>query len=80
MAWMSFRPKNCRGKVWKLILGCVIWSIWYERNKIKFENKVWDVTLFLHNMKIRLHIWAKELLGIELPMSPFPSSDTVAVV
>ena len=25
--------------IWCLILGCVTWSLWYERNHIKFERK-----------------------------------------
>ena len=31
------KSRKCR-KLWGLVLGCVIWSLWYERNKIKFET------------------------------------------
>lgn len=50
-------------KLWNLIFGCVIWSIWFERNKVKFESKIPDRQLFIYALKIRICTWAKECLG-----------------
>ena len=49
--------------MWGLILGCVIWSLWYERKKIKFENGSPNANQFAFLLRIRIGIWAKELIG-----------------
>lgn len=66
MAWRSLAPKRRRGDLWKLTLGCVLWSIWFERNKAKFEGKTPDLAYFLYTLQIRINLWGKELLGLEL--------------
>lgn len=72
LAWRGLAPKRRRGEIWKLALGCVLWSLWFERNKIKFEDKTPDVAYFLYSLKIRFTLWGKELLGLEMP--PMQSS------
>lgn len=62
LAWRHLAPKRVRGKLWDLILGCVIWSLWFLRNKVKFGV---DMKQFFSTLKIRVEIWAKELLGAE---------------
>lgn len=56
------------GRKWKrlckLILSCMIWSIWYERNKAKFEATTHDLHKFAYVLKIRIGIQAKEILGM----------------
>lgn len=47
-------------------MGCVLWSIWYERNTIKFNNGSLDVEHLFYTLKIRVGIWAKELLGLDI--------------
>ena len=62
LQWQGLvRGKKNRG-IWILILGCVIWSLWYERNRIKFEGKSPNQQKFVGSLKIRLGIWAKEML------------------
>ena len=56
------KNRKCRD-FWALILGCVIWSLWYERNQIKFELKTPNLHNFVYSLKIRIGIWAKEMLG-----------------
>ena len=56
------KNRKCR-EIWGLILGCMIWSLWYERNKINFELKTPNLHNFISSLKIRIGIWAKEMLG-----------------
>ena len=35
--WVGLMKCPKKNNLWRLILGCVIWSLWYERNKIKIE-------------------------------------------
>ncbi|CAO2835995.1 unnamed protein product [Amaranthus hypochondriacus] len=65
LSWESLRPKWCKGKLWKLILGCVIWSLWFERNKLKFDHGVCEAKKLVDTIKIRVGVWATELLGLE---------------
>ena len=61
--WLGLvKKRNCR-HFWALILGCGIWSLWYERNRIKFERKSPNLQHFVLSLKFRIGIWAKELLG-----------------
>ena len=56
------KSRNCR-KIRGLILGWVICSLWYERNKIKFEMRALNIHNFVYSLKIRIRISAKEMLG-----------------
>lgn len=67
LAWMQLSGRRGSGKLWKLILGCVLWSIWYERNKIKFEHGTTNASHMLYTLRVRVGIWAKEMLGHDLP-------------
>lgn len=70
IAWRSLVPRRHRGKLWLLVLGCVIWSIWFDRNRIKFQNGVRDMGKLLHTIKVHVGVWAKELLGMDIPALP----------
>ena len=60
--WLGLvKVRKCQ-RMWGLVLGCVIWSLWYERNKIKFENTPINMHKFVYYLKIRIGIWAKEML------------------
>lgn len=65
IAWKTLAPRRSRGQVWSLILGCVLWSLWFERNKIIFNNGVPEADYLFHTLKIMVGVWAKELLGTE---------------
>ena len=62
-AWRGLLKERSGKKIWNLTLGCTIWSIWYARNKIKFEMAPTDHQRLSYSIKIRIGIWAKELLG-----------------
>jgi reverse transcriptase-like protein len=66
IAWKHLVPRKKRGKLWNLILCCVIWSFWFERNKVKFESGSPDADKLFLTVKIRVGVWAKELLGLNL--------------
>lgn len=66
LALKGLVPRKYRGKVWNLILGCVLWSLWLERNKIKFENGNCDAGRFIFTLKLRVAMWARELLGLDI--------------
>ena len=36
--WMNLVKNRNLQNLWAMILGCVIWSLWFERNKIKFDG------------------------------------------
>ena len=61
--WLGLMKNRKHRDIWGLIFSCVIWSLWYERNKIKFEMKTPNMHLFVFSVKIRIGIWAKEMLG-----------------
>ena len=61
--WFVLVKSRKHRKLWGLILGCGIWSLWYERNKIKFEMGSPEFNKFVYSLKIRVRIWAKEMLG-----------------
>ena len=60
--WLGLVKNRKHRELWSLILGSVIWSLWYERNKTKFETKTPNFQLFAYSLKIRIGIWAKEML------------------
>ena len=63
MQWMGLVNHKKQIKLWGLILGCLIWSLWFERNRIKFENASPNINNFVRLTKIRIGIWAKEIGG-----------------
>ncbi|XP_057518489.1 uncharacterized protein LOC130799411 [Amaranthus tricolor] len=77
--WLGLVKNRMCPDFWALILGCVIRSLWYERNQIKFKLKIPNFHNFVYSLKIRIGIWAKEMLGPPLccsgwtaPSPPFP--------
>ena len=61
--WIGLvNDKRCKD-IWTLSLGCVIWSLWYERNKIKFDAKIPNFQNFVSSLKSRIGMWSKEMLG-----------------
>ena len=69
-----------RSKLWNLILGCVIWSLWYKRNKVKFENKTLDPHNLFQTLKIRVGIWAMEILDLDVVQSLVISHNIDAIL
>ncbi|XP_057520751.1 uncharacterized protein LOC130801015 [Amaranthus tricolor] len=63
MQWLGLNKGRKHRKIWTLILGCVLWSVWYERNQIKFDRITPNLQNFVFSLKIRIGIWARELLG-----------------
>ena len=61
--WFGLVKNRYCQKLWGMILGCCIWSLWYERNRIKFERRSPTIHNFVVMLKIRIGIWAKEMLG-----------------
>ena len=61
--WLGLLKLSKARKFWGLTLGCVIWSLWFERNQIKFNHKTPNLRNFVQSLKIRIGIWAKEMLG-----------------
>ena len=55
------------GKLWKLVLGCTIWSLWFLRNKVMFEMVLPDQGKASYSLKIRIGVCAKEMLGYAGP-------------
>lgn len=66
LSWKSLRPKWCKGKLWHLTLGCVIWSLWFERKGIKFDHGDCNSKTMVDNLKMRIGVWAKELLAMDV--------------
>ena len=64
--WVGLMRIRKGHKLWGLILSYVICSIWFERNKIKFQSMVPDHRKFINSLIIRIGIWAKEMLGFTL--------------
>ena len=61
--WLGLQKLRKARNFWGLTLGCVIWSLWFERNQIKFNHKSPNLKIFVQSLKIRIGIWAKEMLG-----------------
>ena len=54
--WLGLVKNRKLQKLWGMILGCVIWSLWYERNKIKFDRGSPNLLNFVCSLKIRIGI------------------------
>ena len=61
--WIGLISGKKRKDIWALSLGCVIWSLWYERNKIKFDAKTPNFHNFVMSLRSRIGTWSKEMLG-----------------
>ena len=61
--WFGLVNGRKHWDIWALTLGCVTWSLWYERNQVKFEMKTPNLQIFVLSLKIRIGIWAKEMMG-----------------
>ena len=62
--WLGLnKDRKCKD-IWLISLGCVVWSLWYERNKIKFESKSINFQNFVLSLRFRIGTWAKEMMGI----------------
>lgn len=64
LQWKDLMVGCRRGRCRLLILSYVIWSLWFERNKAKFEEYAPNLNFLVNTLKIRIGVWAKELLGI----------------
>ena len=62
--WMGLVKNRKLQKLWGSILGCDIWSLWYEWNKIKFDRGSPNLSIFVRSLKIRIGKWAKEMIGL----------------
>lgn len=63
LAWRGLVTKKKWSQLWLLVMGCIIWSIWYERNKVKFEDHEPKLQKLVFLLKVRIGVWTKELLG-----------------
>lgn len=63
LAWNGLLADRKMIKLWNLVLGCVIWSLWYERNKAKFEDYEPNLQRLVFTLKVRVGMQAMELLG-----------------
>ena len=61
--WLGLLNGRRHRHIWALILACVTWSLWFERNQIKFERKTPNLQNFVMTLRIRIGIWAKEMMG-----------------
>ena len=61
--WMGLVKNRKLQNLRSMILGCVIWSLWFERNKIKFDGGSPNLQNFVCSLKIKIGIWAKEMIG-----------------
>ena len=60
--WDGLLIGRKKKKLWKLILACTIWSLWYTRNKAKFELIPPEQGKVSFSLKIRIMMLAKEML------------------
>lgn len=60
--------KSFKWKLWISILFVTVWTIWYEKNHIKFQNKSSIVETMINDIKLRSIFWIK----IHSPMFPCP--------
>ena len=62
--WLGLiKDRKCKD-IWIISLGCVVWSLWHERNQIKFESKSLNFQNFVTSLKLRIGTWAKEMMGL----------------
>lgn len=61
--WDGLMQNHKWKNLWRISLGCCIWSLWLERNNAKFGSTAPDLKGFILNLKVRICLWAKEFLG-----------------
>ena len=62
--WLGLIKDPKRKDIWCISLGCVVWSLWYERNQIKFDSKSVNFQTFVSSLRFRIGTWAKEMMGL----------------
>lgn len=70
LQWNRLLPGHKRKNLWSLCLCCVIWSLWFERNRVIFESVSPDLDAFFYSLIIVIGVWAKEHLGFS-SFSPY---------
>ena len=57
--WQGWKYTGVKRVVWELTPAAIIWSVWYIRNEVYFDNKVFNWTELLELIKWRIAFWAK---------------------
>lgn len=66
-------------KLWSVLFFCVAWTIWLERNKIKFEEKQLDWCWMWELIKIKLGLWMNAFYS-EFNHTPMTIANNLEVV
>lgn len=59
-SWQSLMKKRKLKPLWNTVFHAMIWTIWNERNKIRFEGSPINWEWFLEKVKFRICLWIKE--------------------
>lgn len=65
IAWDQSRSTVRQKKWWRVILSCIWWTIWKERNSKCFEDKSKSIQKVKMNCNLNLHFLCKEFCIVE---------------
>lgn len=68
-AWRALLQGKQKGEWWSMLFFTTIWSLWFNRNKRKFEGTEMDVGMMIEEIKLRFCSWLKSFY----PKSPYAS-------
>ncbi|XVF88973.1 hypothetical protein PTKIN_Ptkin19aG0094400 [Pterospermum kingtungense] len=57
--WLQLLPKKRCNKLWRMLFGATIWSIWLKRNDMIFKGGSLDIHNIIDLIKFRIGVWAK---------------------
>lgn len=58
-SWMGMVRCSKKRNFWSLIFFGIVWSLWFERNKVKFHNKQPIESQIWHGLQFRIEEWVK---------------------